>query len=170
MGQRPVGQHADVVCLRIGQQVGLDVAAEQVIGRLDGFDQRPAAGLSGERISVAERGRARRAATASRVACRSSGSPANVRPGARDWISTLSAGGKVTFSRFRVCSARPDWPESYDGTFVAETTCPPAKTAATRSSHPITAVLRCVALHPAMRSTTGPRGRRAGLFGGFWPY
>src|SRR5262249_17363549 len=74
----------------------------------------------------------------------------------------LSAAGEVTFSRFSVCSACPDWPASYDGTFVDETMCPPTKTAATRSSQPITAVLRCVALHPAMRSTTGPWGRRAG--------
>ncbi len=37
MGQRPAGQHADVVCSRVRQQVSLDVAAERVIGRLDGF-------------------------------------------------------------------------------------------------------------------------------------
>jgi len=37
MGQRLAGQHADVVRSRVRQQVGLDVAAEQVIGRLDGF-------------------------------------------------------------------------------------------------------------------------------------
>jgi hypothetical protein len=30
VGQRPVGQHADVMRSRIGQQAGLDVAAEQV--------------------------------------------------------------------------------------------------------------------------------------------
>src|SRR5215471_18678121 len=119
-------------------------------------------GLSGERMSTAARGRSRRAAATWLVAWRSSGSAAKVRPGDRDWISTLSAGGEVTFSRFRVCSACPDWPASYDGTFVDETKRPPTKTAATRSSQPITAVFRCVALHPAMRSTTAPRGRSAG--------
>src|ERR1035438_2890645 len=119
--------------------------------------------LSGERISAADLGRARRPTATCCVACRISGSAANVRPGARAWISTLSAGGEeATFSRFRVRSACPDWPASYCCTFLAGIIWPPTKTAATRKSQPSTAVLRCRALQPAIRSTTGGRERGRG--------
>ena len=98
--------------------------------------------LSGERMSAAACGRPRSAVTTCRVACRSCASVAKVAPGARDWISTFSAGGNVTFSRFSVCSARPDWPASYDCTFVPEIMCVPMNTAITRRNQPSTAVLR----------------------------
>ena len=112
--------------------------------------------LSGERMSAAACGRPRSAGD------HLPGRLPQLRVGgegcaaaSRDWISTLSAGGNVTFSRFSVCSARPDWPASYDCTFVPGIMCVPMNTATTRRNQPSTAVLRCRALQPAIRSTIG---------------
>ncbi len=72
-------------------------------------------GSSGEAMSRAACGSAASAAVTCRAVARMAGSVAKVAPGPplpRDWISTLSAGGLVTPSRCRVCSATPDCPAS----------------------------------------------------------
>ena len=115
-----VGGHMVAATNVPSYDAGQSGQAEQTLHRLNVTRAlRPSAeisdrppGPSGERMSAAERGSRRRAAATSPAACRSPGSVAKVRPGDRDWISTLSAGGKVTFSRCRACSACPDWPAS----------------------------------------------------------
>jgi hypothetical protein len=51
VGERPVREDADVVGVGVGQQVGCDVAAEQVVGRLDGLDRQD----TGELLDLADR-------------------------------------------------------------------------------------------------------------------
>jgi hypothetical protein len=125
-------------------------------------------GPNGDLTPCAVPGRARRTAAICRVACRSCGSDAIVRPGSRAWISTLSAGGEITLSRCRTCSPCPDWPTSYDGTLLAGSICPPTKTAATRAvgQHEPDAVVVDVRMPP----TFTDEGLRAALVvRGRWP-
>ena len=69
-------------------------------------------GASGARTSAATPGIRRSAAATWAAACRSSRSFPTVRPGERDWMSTLSAGGWITPGRSRTRSAWPAWPGS----------------------------------------------------------
>ncbi len=124
--------------------------------------------LNGDRMSLAVAvGRSRNVATTCCVARRSSASVRKVP--ARAWISTSSAGGGPLTLRFcRVRSATPDWPGSFEGRFLAPINWPATKTIATSASQPNTVVLRWRTLHPATRSTSGPRFR-PGVVGACFP-
>ena len=112
---------------------------------------------SGLRMPAADFGRADSAAATSRAACRMLALFANVTPGARAWISTLSAKALYCAGAtwFWTRSACPACPASYCGRFPEPIAWPAMKMAAISSSQPKTAVLRCLALHPATRSVTG---------------
>src|ERR1700751_730331 len=90
------------------------------------------------------------------------GSVAKVAPGAVGWISTFS-GNALSCAGAYWCSTRsacPAWPGLYSGRFLEPSAWPAMKMAATRSSQPKTAVLRCAALQPATRSVRLGRSRR----------
>src|SRR5262245_48576209 len=90
------------------------------------------------------------------------GSVANVAPGVLAWISTVSADA-FSCPGANWCSVRsacPACPVLYCGRFFEPSAWPSMKMAATRSSQPNTAVLRCAALQPATRSVRLGRSRR----------
>ena len=90
------------------------------------------------------------------------GSVAKVAPGAVAWISTFSVDALSCAGAYW-CSTRsacPAWPELYAGRFLEPSAWPAMKMAATSSSQPKTAVLRCPALQPATRSVRLGRARR----------
>ena len=96
------------------------------------------------------------------AAWRMAGSVAKVAPGAVAWISTFSVDALSCAGAYW-CSTRsacPAWPELYSGRFLEPSAWPAMKMAATRSSQPKTAVLRCAALQPATRSVRLGRSRR----------
>ena len=100
------------------------------------------------------------------AAVRMAGSVAKVAPGAAAWISTFSVDALSCADAYW-CSTRsacPAWPALYSGRFLEPSAWPAMKMAATRSSQPKTAVLRCAALQPATRSVR--LGRRDGPGGG----
>ena len=74
--------------------------------------------------------------------------PGNV----HDVNQAASALQHAVATRCRTRAACPDWPASYCGRFFAPSAWPAMKIAATSSSQPKTAVLRCPALQPATRS------------------
>src|SRR6266567_1608969 len=95
-------------------------------------------------------------------AWRMAGSVAKVAPGAVGWISTFSVDALSCAGAYwrSTRSACPAWPELYSGRFLEPSAWPAMKMAATRSSQPKTAVLRCAALQPATRSVRLGRSRR----------